>query len=163
MKQIQQGLIFIMILFPLCIFAQENHHTKKNEKLEDPGFEAVLSGLFMYTPENGNVNPASELHLTYWTTHKWAFGIGYTMIFEEEHRIGHEIAALVSHKPWSFLTVNSGPSFSLPNSHKDIEVSAYLEGEFAFKIGEFHLGPTTGILVGKEFKLFGGWHFSYEF
>ena len=85
------------------------------------------------------------------------------MVFEEEGRIGHELAGLVSHRPWEFLTLNVGPSFSLPNSHKDTEVSAYVESEFAFNLGEFHAGPTVGILAGEFFRIFGGIHISYEF
>ena len=139
----------------------QNHIDSNTEK--NPGLELVVSGLLIYAPEHSNSDVATEIHLTYWTTHTWAFGIGYTMLFEEDKRIGHEVAALISHKRWSFLTLNVGPSFSLPNAHKDTEISAYLESEFAFKIGHLHAGPTLGILAGKEFRLFGGFHLSYEF
>jgi len=152
-------LIFILAI-GFCQFslAQEHHEEEKK-----PGLELVVSGLIIFTPEHSNSDLASEIHLTYWTSHTWAFGVGYTMVFEEDNRIGHELAALISHKPWSFLTLNMGPSFSLPNSHKDIEVAAYLEGEFAFELGNFHTGPTVGVLIGEEFKLFTGLHISYEF
>ena len=140
---------------------QDHLATKANEK--NPGLEIVVSALIIYSPEHNNSDVATEIHLTYWTTHTWAFGVGYTMVFEENDRMGHELAAIVSHKPWSFLTVNAGPSFSLPNAHKDTEISAYLEGEFAFKIGDFHTGPTVGTLIGEELKIFGGLHISYEF
>jgi len=135
----------------------------QDHEIKEPGLEIVVSGISIYNTENEISDLATEIHLTYWSTHKWAFGVGYTFVFEEDNRIGHEIAALVSYKPWSFLTVNAGPSFSLQNSHKDSEVSAYLEGEFAFTLGNFHTGPTIGTLMGKEFKIFGGWHISYEF
>jgi hypothetical protein len=146
------------------VTAQEhqNHDAKKDEG-KNPGLELVVSGLLIYTPEHRSSDFATEIHLTYWTTHTWAFGIGYTMLFEEDKRIGHELAALISHKQWSFLTINVGPSFSLPNAHKDTEISAYLESEFAFKIGNIHAGPTLGMLAGKEFRLFGGFHLSYDF
>ena len=149
-------ILFIVALLSQTIMAQE--HNKK-----EPGLELVLSGLTIYNTRTELSDFATEVHLTYWTTHKWAFGVGYTFVFEEDNRIGHEVAALVSHKPWSFLTVNAGPSISLPNSHKDTEISAYLESEFAFTLGEIHLGPTAGVLVGQDFRVFGGWHFSYEF
>ena len=156
MKKVTLFILFI----GWCQFslAQEHH---KEEK--DPGLELVVSGLIISTPEHSSSDLATEIHLTYWTSHKWAFGVGYTFIFEEHNKVGHEIAALVSHKPWSFLTVNSGPSFSVPNSEKDIEFSWYVESEFAFPIGDFHIGPTTGILVGEYFRWFGGIHISYEF
>ncbi len=156
--------IFLIFVFGcnFTLLSQEHNSDEESQNSEkDPGFEFVLSGLFIY--DEDVFDPATELHLTYWISHKWAFGIGYTFVFEEDKRIGHEVAALVSHKPWSFLTINTGPSFSLPNSHKDTEVSAYLEGEFAFKLGSFHSGPTLGALVGETFKSFGGWHISYEF
>lgn len=153
----------VCVLYVFNAFAQEHIEFKGNMNEKEPGLELVLSGLSIYNTEHKISDLATEVHLTYWTSHKWAFGLGYTFVFEEDNRIGHEIAALVSHKPWSFLTVNAGPSFSLPNSHKVAEVSGYLEVEFAFKIRNFHTGPTIGMLKGKEFKLFGGWHFSYEF
>ena len=152
-------LIFILFIgLSQFSFAQENHETEK-----EPGLELVVSGIVITETKHNRSDLATEIHLTYWTTHKWAFGVGYTLIFEEHNKIGHEIAALVSHKPWSFLTVNSGPSFSLPNSEKDMEISWYVESEFAFPIGDFHVGPTLGILVGDYFRWFAGIHISYEF
>lgn len=151
-------------LISMVAFGQHDNEGEKSHKEESkPGFEAVLSGLFIRNTEEGITDYGTELHLTYWATHKWAFGVGYTMVFEEESRIGHELAGLISHKPYKFLTVNVGPSFSLPNSHKDTEVSAYVETEWAFHIGEFHAGPTLGALIGKDFRYFGGLHISYEF
>lgn len=155
--------IVVCILFTFNAFAQKHIESKENAHEKEPGLELVLSGLSIYNTESEVSDFATEVHLTYWTSHKWAFGIGYTFVFEDDSRVGHEIAALVSHKPWSFLTVNAGPSFSLPNSHKNTEVSGYLEGEFAFKLKEFHIGPTVGTLIGEQFKVFFGWHFSYEF
>jgi hypothetical protein len=152
----------MLLLLGLVIGVNQKSLAQDND-IKEPGFELVLSGLSIYNTENKVSDFATEVHITYWTTHKWAFGIGYTFIFEEDNRIGHDVATLVSHKPWPFLTINAGPSFSLPNSHKDFEVSAYLEGEFAIKIGDFHSGPTIGTLFGEHIKFFGGWHFSYEF
>ncbi|MGH1387574.1 hypothetical protein [Kordia sp.] len=160
-----------ILLYIVCIVGginalvaqeQQNHALESNAE-KDPGLELVVSGLLVYAPEHSNSDFATEIHLTYWATHTWAFGVGYTLLFEEDNRIGHEVAALVSHKRWSFLTLNIGPSFSLPNAHRDTEISAYLESEFAFKIGNLHTGPTLGILAGKEFRYFGGLHLSYEF
>ncbi len=154
----------LTFLISMVVFGQHDNEGKKNHKEEsEPGFEAVLSGLFIRNTEEGITDYGTELHLTYWTTHKWAFGVGYTMVFEEESRIGHELAGLLSHKPYKYLTVNVGPSFSLPNSHKDTEVSTYAETEWAFHIGELHTGPTLGALIGKDFRYFVGFHMSYEF
>jgi len=160
-------LFFFIVAFlggTTMLISQELHNPASEHNTEkEPGLELVVSGLLMYSPEHSHSDFATEIHLTYWTTHTWAFGIGYTMLFEEDKRIGHEVAALVSHKRWSFLTINFGPSFSLPNAHKNTELSGYLESEFAFKIGSLHAGPTLGILAGKEFRVFGGLHLSYEF
>jgi hypothetical protein len=157
--------LFVLIFgFNFTMRSQEHEQDQVSDHREkEPGLELVLSGLTIYNTENKASDLATEVHVTYWTSHKWAFGIGYTFVFEEENSIGHEVAAIISHKPWSFLTLNAGPSFSLPNSHKATEVSAYLEGEFAFKFRDFHTGPTIGTLVGEDLKIFGGWHFSYEF
>ena len=160
--------IFLFFVIASSIYsslqAQEHKgHLVSTVDEKNPGFEIVVSALIIYSPEHSNSDLASEIHLTYWSSHTWAYGLSYTVVFEENDRIGHELAAIVSHKPWSFLTVNAGPSFSLPNAHKDTEISAYLEGEFAFKIGGFHAGPTLGTLIGEELKIFGGFHISYEF
>lgn len=163
---IEKLILLFVFVFGLnfTIHSQEHEQVNApNHKEKEPGLELVLSGLSIYGTENKVTDFATEVHLTYWTSHKWAFGVGYTFVFEEDNRVGHEVAVLVSHKPWSFLTVNAGPSFSLPNSHMDTKTSAYLEGEFAFKLGGFHAGPTLGMLLGETLKIFGGWHISYEF
>ncbi|MDH7447913.1 hypothetical protein [Aquimarina sp. 2201CG14-23] len=148
--------LFLILCFFFLILT-----TRAQEK--EPGLELVVSGLVMYTPKEELFDASTEIHLTYWVSHRWAFGIGYTLIFEEENTVGHEIAGLTSYKPSHFLTVNFGPSFSIPNSERDLEVAAYIESEFNFKIGEFHVGPLIGTLIGEEFRLFSGIHLGYDF
>ena len=163
-NRIRNRLAIVALLFSMVAFGQhdtnrENSHDNESET----GLEAVLSGLFIRNTHEGITDYGTELHLTYWATHKWAFGVGYTMVFEEDGRVGHELAGLISHKPYKFLTINLGPSFSLSNTHKDTEVSAYIETEWALQIGTFHAGPTLGMLAGEDFRYFGGLHISYEF
>ncbi|MEM9142068.1 MAG: hypothetical protein AAGA86_03720 [Bacteroidota bacterium] len=152
----------ILIALPLHLFGQQKedtgHHT-------GAGFELVVSGTFIHEPSSSHVDPLTEIHLTYWINHAWAFGAGYSFVFEEEGRVGNEVAALVSHKPWPFLTLNAGPSFALPNSENHLELSAYLEGEVNLRIGKkgLHTGPVLGVLQGEEFRWFGGIHLGYEF
>ncbi|MEM7552578.1 MAG: hypothetical protein AAF378_00485 [Cyanobacteria bacterium P01_A01_bin.84] len=159
------GFVFTL-LFPFVGLGQQQaHHNDDGPHQKNPGFEAVVSGTIIKNPEEGHTNSATEIHLTYWTSHYWAFGLGYTFIFEDEGRIGHEITPLISHKPWPILTINAGPSFALPNSEHDLEVAGYLEGEINIRIGEkgCHLGPVVGTLIGNEFRYFGGIHIGYEF
>lgn len=165
MPKFVRGVIFMALLINgISSLAQDHIEESGNQQTtNDPGIEVVISGFLIHTPEHNHTDPATELHITYWVSHTWAFGLGYTVIFEEENSLGHELAALVSHKPWHFLTVNAGPSFSIPNSHSDLKVSGYLEGELNFKIGLFHTGPMAGVLVGEEFSFFGGFHFGLEF
>lgn len=141
------------------------HHDDSASHQKNPGFELVVSGTVIENPEAGHSDPSTEIHFTYWTSHYWAFGIGYSFILEDEGRVGHEVAALVSHKPWPILTLNAGPSFALPDSEHDLEVAAYFEGELNVNIGKkgFHTGPVLGALIGEEFRYFGGIHIGYEF
>lgn len=138
----------------------ETEHSK-----ETTGFEIVVSGIVIHNPEAGQTDPLTEIHLTYWTSHTWAIGVGYSLIYEEEGKVGHELAALLSHKPWPILTLNAGPSFSFANSESDFEVSAYIEGELNFRIGKdgLHTGPVFGTLIGDQFRYFGGIHLGLEF
>lgn len=159
LSQFMTFLILMSLVTSNFVGAQEEHNI---EHKKEPGLEIVVSSLFINNPEIKKFDPASELHITYWTSHEWAFGVGYTLVYEEE-RVGHELAALVSHKPWPFVTINAGPSFSLPNSHKEFETSAYIEGEFNFKLNIFHFGPLLGTLIGKESRFFAGIHLGYEF
>lgn len=157
-------LLFTIVSAQLILAQDEgSQNSESHEKIKDPGLELVLSGLIIYTPENGMADLATEIHLTYWVSHTWAFGVGYSQIFEEDGRVGHEIAALASVKPWKFLTTNFGPSFSIASSHHNTELSAYAEGEFNFEIGAFHTGPLFGMLIGEEFRLFSGIHIGYDF
>lgn len=156
--------IFILVSTQSILGQEKDFQNSENhEHIKDPGLELVVSGLIVYTPEYEITDLATEVHLTYWVTHTWAFGVGYSQVFEEEGRVGHEIAALASVKPWKFLTMNFGPSFSMANSHRDTELSAYVEGEFNFEAGGFHTGPLIGMLVGEEFRLFSGIHLGYDF
>ncbi|MEO2053115.1 MAG: hypothetical protein ABGX00_15270 [Allomuricauda sp.] len=160
----QTILKILVMLISIGAFGQHDTQGEKSHEEESkPGLEAVLSGLFIRNTTEGITEYGTELHLTYWTSHKWAFGVGYTTIYEKEKQLGHELAGLISHKPNKFLTMNIGPSFSLPNSHQKTQVSAYTETEWAFHIGAIHAGPTLGALIGKDFRYFGGFHISYEF
>ncbi|WP_190808833.1 hypothetical protein [Flagellimonas sp. S3867] len=159
-------LIWVLILLVFKMNAQEKHqqpHNSEKKTIKDPGLELVVSGLGIYAAKEDTLDFATEIHLTYWVSHTWAYGIGYTLIYEDEGRVANEIAGLVSHKPWHFLTLNFGPSISIPDSHNELEVSGYLEGEFNFKISEIHTGPLAGVLVGEEFRFFFGVHLGYDF
>ncbi|WP_394972965.1 hypothetical protein [uncultured Croceitalea sp.] len=166
----EHPVFFTVLLFFLVTFigygqeitsdVSENKHSNNG-----PGFELVVSGVVIFNPEAGHTDPLTELHFTYWTSHTWAFGVGYSLIYEEEGRVSHEVATLVSHKPWPILTLNAGPSFALANSESDFKVSAYLEGELNIRIGNngLHTGPVLGTLIGDEFRYFGGIHLGLEF
>ena len=72
------------LLIPLgSIVAQTAEHksTQISEHKKDPGLEIVTSGLFIYNSESEKFDTATELHITYWTSHKWAFGVGYSIVF----------------------------------------------------------------------------------
>ena len=141
------------------IIKQEEKHSK------GAGFELVISETLIHEPDSGNVDPSTEIHLTYWLNHDWALGLGYSFVFEEDGRVGDELAVLLSHKPWPILTLNAGPSFAFPDSEHELELSAYFEGELNIKIGKkgLHTGPVLGSLIGNEFRWFGGIHIGYEF
>ncbi|MCF8714439.1 hypothetical protein JM658_06300 [Joostella atrarenae] len=156
-------IFFLILLLSGGFLYSQEHHSEEHSK--EPGFETALTGVYFYTPESGNVDFGSELFITYWISHKWAFGGAYTMVFEEEGRIGHELTAVVSHKPWPFLTLNAGPSFSMPNSHLDTKVSLSLEGEYNYFFGDtgWHTGPVLGAQIGEDFKIIMGLQLGYEF
>ncbi|MEO0527091.1 MAG: hypothetical protein AAFZ89_07685 [Bacteroidota bacterium] len=156
----------LSLLVPFFSLGQKKeHHNDSDSSQKDPGFELVISETVIVNPEAGHNDPVTEIHFTYWTSHYWAFGLGYSVVFEDEGRIGQEITPLISHKPWPILTINVGPSFALPNSEQDLEVAAYFEGEVNIMIGKngFHTGPVIGTLIGGEFRYFGGIHIGYEF
>lgn len=156
--------IFVFLSVSFAWSQKEDFQNLENhEEIKEPGFELVTSGLIMHTPTERVTDLAAEIHLTYWFSHIWAFGLGYTQVFEENGRVGHEIAVLASTKPWKFLTVNFGPSILLPNSQSDTEFSAYIEGEFNFELGGFHTGPLIGTLIGNELRVFSGIHLGYDF
>ena len=154
-------ILILIFLFSIQLYSQESEE-KEEKQIEENFFEIVVSGVYVYTPESGNFDPSIEALLTYWLSEKWGAGIGYSLVFEDHERVGNEILTVASHKPWEFLTVNFGPNFSLANSEKDFEVSAYLEGELNFDIGNIHFGPVLGTLIGEEFRIFGGFHLGFE-
>ncbi|MEM7550486.1 MAG: hypothetical protein AAF363_12465 [Bacteroidota bacterium] len=158
---------YILILHaPFISLCQEHeHHSDNGLHQKEPGYELVISGTAIRNPEAENTDPSTEIHFTYWASHYWAFGVGYSLIYEDDGRVGQEVTPLVSYKPWPLLTINTGPSFALPNSEQGLEVSAYFEGELNIFIGDngFHMGPVLGTLLGNEFRYFGGIHIGYEF
>ena len=162
-------LLITMLFFSITLigYGQEtaSNSFEKEQSKEMAGLEIIVSNIVIHNTGTNHTDFSNELHITYWTSHTWAVGVGYSLIYEEESRVGHELAALVSHKPWPILTLNAGPSFSFANSEKDFEVSAYMEGELNIKIGKkgLHTGPVIGALVGSDFRYFGGIHLGYEF
>ncbi|MCM5662201.1 hypothetical protein [Galbibacter mesophilus] len=157
--------ILIVFVFLIMFFSNVSAQEHSEEKEHKPGLEAVLTGVSFYTPENGDFELGNEFLITYWTSHKWAFGGAYAIVYEDSGRIGHELSALVSHKPWTFLTINAGPTFIMPNSHRDTEVAFTLEAEYNYFFGNsgWHTGPVIGAQFGEHFKLMTGIHIGYEF
>jgi len=149
------------------VFSQEHHH----EESKEPGWETIVSGVsFFHLDEESHdeegVNVGTELHLTYWFTHTWALGVGYTHVFTHEKGAGDELALIASYKPAPWITVNSGPNLTLASESGKFspQLSAYLEAEINIFIGDsFHLGPVAGGLIGKKLEAFAGIHLGYEF
>lgn len=163
-----------LILLPHIMWAQavshEAHHAPSHSTEREPGWETILSGV-AYFPVNADIREeegtplGTEFHLTYWFTHSWALGVGYTRVFGHEGG-RNELALIASLKPYPWITFNAGPNFSIPNRshHQEAAMSAYLESEFnIFLSPGFHLGPVIGGLVGEHSELFGGLHLGYEF
>ena len=161
-----KGLIYLSFLGVISsIYSQESHSAENLEMNKELGFEVVTSGIGIYTSQSNRTDFATEIHLTYWITHRWALGVGYTTIFEENDETGHDLALLFSIKPWSFMTLNLGPSVSFPTSEYNFRFSGYIETEFNFFLGKkgLHTGPVIGTLIGEELRYFGGLHLGLEF
>ena len=159
--------LFLMMLVPAAVLSQEHH----GEAMGEPGWETVLSGVSFFPTDSEirgeeGVLFGTELHLTYWFTHTWALGVGYTVKFEHEGKMGSELALIGSYKPQKWITINAGPNFTLPTSHSanGLVLSGYLESEINyFLTPHLHLGPVVGGLLGSHSELFGGIHVGYEF
>lgn len=162
-------------LLPCDLMAQheanEVHHASAHSSEREPGWETILSGV-SYLPLNESVREeegtplGTEFHLTYWFTHTWALGLGYTRVFGHNGEGRNELALIASLKPYPWITLNAGPNFTIPNRthHQEPAMSAYLESEFnIFLTPGFHLGPVIGALLGEHAELFGGLHLGYEF
>lgn len=138
---------------------EPSNHTKRTGV-----YEIIVSGINAYGLNSKHNTYGSELHFTYWVDHVWGFGLGYTVKFEDEEPNINELALLGSWNPTTWLTLNAGPSFTLPRDHHDLEVSAYLEAEFNYRLTSyFHFGPVIGTLKGKETELLGGFQLGFEF
>jgi len=157
------SIFFVTICFLNCnsnLLYSQKQADLHSDNIKEPGWEFVISGIVNTDLEN-EYEPATELHITYWISHKSAIGFGYTLIFTNENHVDQELAALFSYKPVPVLTVNIGPSFALDNSKKE-RLSGYLEGELNLKIGRLHTDPVIGGLFGKKTLVFGGIHLGYE-
>jgi len=164
--------IFITLISLLCpgLFGQTLHESAIEEG-ENARWEIVLSGLTFFEKEEGIPDEytrtfGTELHITYWLSHRWALGGSYTLKSTGENMYGSELAIIGSFKPQKWLTINAGPDFALPDSspESELELFAYLEAEFNFFIKEnFHLGPVVGGLVANKTEVFAGLHLGFEF
>ena len=166
---IVSGHTFLLLAFfsaySFC-YAQEHSGSEKSHKAEG-AWEIVFSGLYFFEPGSEASEESiwgNELHLTYWFNHHWALGVGYTLKYEEAGERGHEVALIGSYKPVKWITINGGPNFTPGTEEESLSVSAYIESELNFFIGDhFHLGPVIGGLLGEHAEIFSGLHLGYEF
>jgi hypothetical protein len=138
---------------------EEGHHEAKNKGI----YEIITSGTYVYSFEHDEGVIGTEIHLTYWFTHKWGAGLSYTSKFEEEEVL-NDIALLASINPAGWLTLNAGPNFGLSGDHREFSLGAYIETEINVRPTEwFHFGPVLGAVFSEESEGTLGFHLGFEF
>ena len=162
------AIVAILIAFSQCSFAQEgesieHEETDKNRRR----YEIITSGVYAYAFKHKVGEFGTEVHLTYWLSHKWGAGLLYTYKFDEHNRI-NEFALLGSMNPTEWMTINVGPNFTFrkPKNHGKLELSigAYTELEFNIRPTEwFHFGPVLGTVISNDSELIFGLHVGFEF
>jgi len=71
---------------------------------------------------------------------------------------------LASYNPTKWLTINAGPSFTLPNHKEDLLIKGYFETEINYRLRDwFHFGPLAGILIGEDIELIMRIQLGFEF
>jgi hypothetical protein len=140
---------------------ESEHHNK--EKKETGIFEIITSGIYAYSFEHEEGLFGTEIHLTYWFTHKWGSGVSYTAKFEDKEAL-HDIALLASMNPTKWITLNLGPNFALSTKHRDFELGFYTESEINIRLTEwFQFGPVLGAVFSENTEGSLGFHLGFEF
>ncbi len=165
MGKIRHGVtLFLLVLCQLSYGQNADNHEGSEHSKQTGIYEIIISGIYAFDLETDNGAYGSELHFTYWFNHVWGAGLAYTTLFEEDNNNVHSIVMLASYNPTSWLTINSGPSFTLPNEHEDLLVSGFFEAEFNYRLNTwFHFGPLIGVLIGKKKELNVGFQVGFEF
>ena len=160
-------MVYLLSLPTAALFAQHeesSHHEGSSHHDAIGVWEIFASGIyaspFSNEEEAGGV-AGIEIHLTYWAVHLYGGGISYTAKFEEE--MVHDIAILGSLNPTNWMTINAGPNFSLPSSHRAFSLGAYAESEFYIRPNKwFHFGPVFGTIIGQHSEYSIGFHLGFE-
>ena len=163
----------IILLFIFCIFfsvvtnaqmEQDHPSSEHNDSEEESGiYEIITSGIYSYSFEHDEGVIGTEVHLTYWFTHKWAGGFSYTAKYEEEETL-HDFALLFGMNPNSWITINAGPNFAFEGKNREFELGAYGEIEINVRPTEwFHFGPVIGTVIGENTEGSVGIHIGFEF
>jgi len=152
-----------MVVSSLLTYGQDvidNHSHSERTAV----YEIIVSGIYSYNMEEEHGAYGNEVHFTYWFNHTWGTGLGYTISYPKDDEIFHQVALLASVNPTSWLTINAGPNFRLPNKDRELEVSGYLEVEFNYRVRDWlHFGPVLAVLPGKETELVAGFQIGFEF
>lgn len=151
-----------LLLFSILINAQieDSHHSAKKEKGIS---EIITSGIYAYSFEHKEGIVGTEIHYTYWFTHKWGGGLSYTAKFEEDETL-NDMALIGSMNPTTWLTLNAGLNFALSSEHRESSLGAYAETEINIRpTAWFHFGPILGVVLSEETEGTIGIHLGFEF
>ena len=155
-------LFSLLFFFSVMLNAQteEAHHDAEKEK---GIYEIIASGIYAYSFEHEEGIGGTELHFTYWFTHKWGAGLSYTAKFAAEETL-NDIALLGSVNPTRWITLNGGLNFALPGDHREFGLGLYAETEINIRLTEtFHLGPILGVVLSEASEGTMGFHVGFEF
>lgn len=160
----RQGIIITLCIFFISMgnlsFAQEHKHEKEQET---GVYEIITSSIYAYSFERDKGVIGTEIHFTYWFTHKWGAGFSHTAKFEEEETL-HDIALLGGINPAPWITVNAGVNLALSSDHRDFKLGAYAESEINIRpTAWFHFGPVIGTVISEEVEGTMGFHLGFEF
>lgn len=154
--------LFFFLTAGLIAQTDNEHHSSAKET---GIYEVITSGIYSYSLAHKEGLIGSEVHFTYWFSHKWGAGLSYTARFAEE-AVVQDIALLGSMNPTNWLTLNVGLNLGLPSEveHRDFHLGAYTEAEINIRPTPwFHFGPLVGAVLSQESEATVGIQLGFEF
>ena len=141
-------LVSILIFITTLLYSKEYDYDTEHHH---PDNELGFSNGVVYDLSEKEISYGLHAHFikTISKSDKIGLGLGYERIFDDHKH--NAVSVILLYRPLENFSVNFAPGVSwLSTKSNSVKPSMHIEGLYEWQLGNFHLGPLTGIAFNTE-------------